>query len=77
MTEIQNPKHAHDIEKINISKMFWSLDIVICYLFVIWCLLFEILIPISSGCISFLLKMQRNDNLDSNSHAAKCNRSYK
>jgi hypothetical protein len=32
MIEIQNPKHAHDIEKTNISKLFWSLDIVICNL---------------------------------------------
>jgi len=60
MTEIQNPKHAHDIEKTNISKLFWSLDIVICNLFVIWCLLFEILT--SSACVLFFHKMQRNDN---------------
>jgi len=42
MTEIQNPKHAQDIEK-RTYQLFWSLDIGICNLFVIWCLLFEII----------------------------------
>jgi len=50
MTEIQNPKHAQDIEK-RTYQLFWSLDIGICNLFVIClpavflagCLLFEIL----------------------------------
>jgi hypothetical protein len=59
MIEIQNPKHAHDFEKTNISKLFWSLDIVICNLFVIClpavflagCLLFEILT--SRACVLF------------------------
>ena len=51
MTEIQNSKHAQDIEKKNLSKLFWSLNIAICNLVVIClpavflagCLVFEIL----------------------------------
>ena len=39
MTEIQNLKHAQGIEK---QSKIRSLDIGICDLFVIWCLLFEI-----------------------------------
>ena len=32
-----------EYQKRNLSKLFWSLDIEFCDLFVIWCLLFEIL----------------------------------
>ena len=39
MTEIQNSK----------PQMFWSLEIVICYLFVIWCLYFGILTVLVLG----------------------------
>jgi hypothetical protein len=58
MTEMQNPKPIDDSGKQNLSlaigikadtipeycsRSFWSFDIGICDLFVIWCLLFVIL----------------------------------